>query len=110
MYNKVIKIITWNYFVCRLEPLLARLKEKPNVVLCPVVDNIDDKTLEYSKNGGMSIGGFTWSLHFTWRTVPKKDRQRRGDDPVKSVVFESYIVISQIFKNWHENSRVHFGS
>ena len=95
-------------FVRRLEPLLARIKEKPNVVTCPAVDNIDDKTLEYSKNGGVSIGGFTWSLHFTWRAVPMKDRQRSDADPIKSAVLKvtvllvrySKIGIKKLFRFW----------
>ncbi|ESN91925.1 hypothetical protein HELRODRAFT_104138 [Helobdella robusta] len=69
-----------------LEPILARIQEKPNVVLCPAVDLIDDKNMEYSRNGGISVGGFTWSLHFTWRSVPEKEKKiRKSDaDPVRS--------------------------
>jgi hypothetical protein len=32
---------------CRLEPLLQRIKEKRSAVLVPIIDVIDDKTLEY---------------------------------------------------------------
>ncbi|XP_059168212.1 probable N-acetylgalactosaminyltransferase 9 isoform X3 [Physella acuta] len=51
----------------RIEPLLSRIAEDRTAVLCPIIDAIDDKTLEYSSNGGYQIGGFTWSLHFTWQ-------------------------------------------
>ena len=42
-----------------------------------MIDAIDDKSLEYSKNGGVAVGGFTWSLHFTWREVPAHEKLRR---------------------------------
>ncbi|XP_013399939.1 polypeptide N-acetylgalactosaminyltransferase 13-like isoform X2 [Lingula anatina] len=56
-----------------LEPLLARIGENSSRVLVPGIDAIDSETLEYSKNGGIAVGGFTWSLHFTWSPfVPTK--------------------------------------
>ena len=55
--------------VYRLEPILQRIKDKPKHMVCPGVDAIIDKTLTYSLNGGMALGGFTWSLHFTWEDV-----------------------------------------
>ncbi|CAG5120073.1 unnamed protein product [Candidula unifasciata] len=50
-----------------IEPLLSRINEDRRVVVCPSIDAIDAKTLEYSSNGGYQIGGFSWSLHFTWQ-------------------------------------------
>ncbi|CAG2241440.1 GALNT [Mytilus edulis] len=68
-----------------LEPLLARIKEDRRNVLCPIVDAVMDDTLEYSKNGGYQVGGFTWSMHYTWRDVPEQDRtSRQYTDPVRS--------------------------
>ncbi|CAC5414918.1 GALNT [Mytilus coruscus] len=68
-----------------LEPLLARIKEDRRNVLCPIVDAVLDDTLEYSKNGGYQVGGFTWSMHFTWRDVPERDKtSRQYTDPVRS--------------------------
>lgn len=61
----------------RLEPLLARIKEKRTAVVCPMVDAIDAASLEYSNQGGVQVGGFTWSLHFTWENVPKHEQDRR---------------------------------
>jgi hypothetical protein len=47
------------------------------------VDAIDAGTLEYSKNGGYQVGGFSWSMHFTWRDVPDRDKShRKYTDPV----------------------------
>ena len=70
---------------CRLEPLLARIKESRTAVLCPLVDAINDKTLEHSSYKGMAVGGFTWSLHFTWDPVPQRELKRRKlpSDPIR---------------------------
>ncbi|XP_061193808.1 probable N-acetylgalactosaminyltransferase 9 isoform X2 [Saccostrea echinata] len=68
-----------------IEPILHRIKVSPNSVICPIVDAIDAGTLEYSKNGGYQVGGFSWSLHFTWRDVPIRDKiHRKYTDPVGS--------------------------
>lgn len=69
----------------RLEPLLARILEKRSAVLCPMIDAIDDKTLEYSSNGGVAKGGFSWSLHFTWESVPDVPNKWRNSttDPLR---------------------------
>ena len=51
-----------------LEPLLARIHEEPRAFVVPIIDVIDDKTLEYYHGNGnyFQVGGFTWSGHFTW--------------------------------------------
>ncbi|KAK2711448.1 hypothetical protein QYM36_012572 [Artemia franciscana] len=63
-----------------LEPLLARIKESRTAVLVPIIDVIDDKTLQYFSSNGefFEIGGFTWSGHFTWIHVPEREKKRRG--------------------------------
>lgn len=67
----------------RLEPILSRIEESPRSVVCPIVDAIDAGNLEYSTNGGYQVGGFSWSLHFTWRDVPARDLvHRKYTDPV----------------------------
>ncbi|KAK2178567.1 hypothetical protein NP493_535g01054 [Ridgeia piscesae] len=69
-----------------LEPLLARIKEKRSAILCPLVDAINDKTLEHSKYKGSAVGGFSWSLHFTWDPVSQREQKRRKllTDPIRS--------------------------
>ena len=63
---------------------MARIKEKRSVVLCPMIDAINDKTLEYSGQGGVQIGGFSWNGHFTWRMVPESVRKsNHPTDPVR---------------------------
>ncbi|KAI0220451.1 putative N-acetylgalactosaminyltransferase 9 [Lamellibrachia satsuma] len=69
-----------------LEPLLARIKEKRSAVLCPSIDGISAETMQYQSGGGTAVGGFTWSLHFTWRYTTAKDASYRQSetDPLRS--------------------------
>lgn len=62
----------------RLEPLLARIQEDRTAVLCPEIDLIDKNTLQYGGTGSFSVGGFWWSLHFSWRPIPPHEQQRRA--------------------------------
>merc|ERR1719266_1331584 len=63
-----------------LEPLLARIKENPKAFVVPIIDVIDDKTLEYYHGNGnyFQVGGFTWSGHFTWVDISQSELTRRG--------------------------------
>lgn len=63
-----------------LEPLLQRIKENPMAFVVPIIDVIDDKTLEYYHGNGnyFQVGGFTWSGHFTWVDIPQVEIARRG--------------------------------
>ncbi|GAB6033396.1 hypothetical protein CHUAL_013159 [Chamberlinius hualienensis] len=63
-----------------LEPLLQRIRENRHTVLLPIIDVIDDKSMEFYKNSGthFQIGGFTWSGHFTWIPIPDHELKRRG--------------------------------
>jgi len=74
------------FFTCRLEPILDRIATDNSIVICPMIDAINDKTLEFSMQGGLAVGGFTWSLHFTWRSVPEREQKRRKSeaDPARS--------------------------
>lgn len=47
-----------------LEPLLDRIARNQTTVVCPVIDVIDDTTLEYHwrDSGGVNVGGFDWNL------------------------------------------------
>ena len=77
--------VAWGQLHFRLEPLLARIKESRTAVLCPEIDVIDAHSLKYSGVGGSSVGGFWWSLHFSWRPMPKAERERRqhSTDPIR---------------------------
>jgi polypeptide N-acetylgalactosaminyltransferase len=62
------------------EPILDRIATDRTIVICPMIDAINDKTLEFSKYGGLAVGGFTWSLHFTWRGVPDREQKNRKSE------------------------------
>ncbi|XP_071546365.1 polypeptide N-acetylgalactosaminyltransferase 1 isoform X3 [Panulirus ornatus] len=64
-----------------MEPLLQRIKESRTAVLVPIIDVIDDKTLEYYHGNGryFQVGGFTWSGHFTWIEISEDEQRRRGN-------------------------------
>ena len=64
----------------RLEPILDRIGTDRSIVICPMIDAINDKTMEFSSQGGLAVGGFTWSLHFTWRAVPDREQKHRKSD------------------------------
>ncbi|CAJ0580538.1 unnamed protein product, partial [Mesorhabditis spiculigera] len=70
-----------------VEPILARIHKNPTIVVCPVIDVIDDTTFEYKQSRAVhtNVGGFDWSLTFNWHQIPARDRQGRRDiDPVRS--------------------------
>ena len=73
-YHKLIfiRLLGW------LEPLLDRIARDPTTVVCPVIDVIDDTTLEYHwhDSSGVNVGGFDWNLQFNWHAVPDRERKR----------------------------------
>ena len=52
------------WFTGWLEPLLDRIARDTTTVVCPVIDVVDDTTLEYHwrDSGGVNVGGFDWNL------------------------------------------------
>ncbi|XP_048455303.1 polypeptide N-acetylgalactosaminyltransferase 13 isoform X2 [Rhincodon typus] len=68
-----------------LEPLLARIKENRNAVVCPIIDVISDDTFEYMAGSDMTYGGFNWKLNFRWYPVPQREMDRRKGDRTISV-------------------------
>lgn len=71
-----------------LEPLLDRIARNKTTVVCPVIDVIDDETLEYHyrNSEGVNVGGFDWNLQFNWHAIPEHEKKRRlhPSDPVWS--------------------------
>ncbi|KAM7345648.1 polypeptide N-acetylgalactosaminyltransferase 9 isoform 1-T4 [Cochliomyia hominivorax] len=71
-----------------LEPLLDRIARNSTTVVCPVIDVIDDTTLEYHyrDSGGVNVGGFDWNLQFNWHAVPEREKKRHKNsaEPVYS--------------------------
>lgn len=71
-----------------LEPLLDRIARDSTTVVCPVIDVIDDTTLEYHYHDstGVNVGGFDWNLQFNWHPVPEREKKRHQNsaEPVYS--------------------------
>lgn len=64
-----------------LEPLLDRIARNKTTVVCPVIDVIDDATLEYHysrDSSGVNVGGFDWNLQFNWHAVPERERAQHS--------------------------------
>jgi len=58
--------------------LLQRIKDNRKAVVTPVIESINDKTLEFnSMDGDVMIGGFNWDGDFTWIKVPEYEKRRR---------------------------------
>lgn len=55
-----------------LEPLLARIKESREVVICPVIDIISDDNFSYTKTFENHWGAFNWQLSFRWFSSDRK--------------------------------------
>ncbi|CAF1460935.1 unnamed protein product [Rotaria sp. Silwood1] len=77
-----------------LEPLLFRIKEKRSAILCPMIDMISDHDMSYGGTGSGSVGGFWWSLHFTWIPTPQRilDAQKSKIDPYPSPTMAGGLV------------------
>ena len=84
-----------NCIFFRLEPILYRIHQDRTVVLCPMIDAINDKTLEFSRQGGLAVGGFTWALHFTWRSLPEREQKRRTSeaDPARCFYYDELMIL-----------------
>ncbi|KJH53125.1 glycosyltransferase, group 2 family protein [Dictyocaulus viviparus] len=61
-----------------LEPLVQRISEKRNAIICPIVDSISAEDFKYyGDKYSVSVGGFSWALHFTWENIPEREKNRR---------------------------------
>ena len=91
-----------------LEPLLDRIARDPTTVVCPVIDVIDDTTLEYhwKDSGGVNVGGFDWNLQVSRNSflavisrklyaMPSGDRLGLGNRLIASKI---YKIISLAFR------------
>lgn len=64
-----------------LEPLLDEINRNYSIVVTPVIDVIDDQTLQYHYGSAKStsIGGFDWNLQFNWHAIPEREHKRRSN-------------------------------
>ncbi|VDM62274.1 unnamed protein product [Angiostrongylus costaricensis] len=61
-----------------LEPLVQRISEKRDAIICPSIDDISAHNMRYNADKySTSIGGFSWALHFTWEGLPEREKNRR---------------------------------
>lgn len=59
-----------------LEPLLHRLSQAPQTVVCPVIDIINDQTFAYSRSFDSHWGAMNWALSFRWFSVGARELKR----------------------------------
>ena len=64
-----------------LEPLLARIAERPKTVVCPLIDIIDPDTFRYVE-APVCMGGFNWGLFFKW-DYPSENYFKSDADYIK---------------------------
>lgn len=71
-----------------LEPMVELIKKDRTTVVCPIIDVIDDKTLQYmgTSSDFYQIGGFNWKGEFIWINTPEAWRKARKSkaDPMRS--------------------------
>eukprot|EP00105_Crassostrea_gigas_P026669 XP_011447699.1 PREDICTED: polypeptide N-acetylgalactosaminyltransferase 5 isoform X1 [Crassostrea gigas] len=71
------------------EPLIDPIARNWSTVMTPVIDVIDKETFQYGFQAASAtnVGGFDWSLMFTWHFVPETEQKRRQNKhylPVRS--------------------------
>lgn len=69
-----------------LESLLARIAEDPTVVVCPVIDIINDDTFAYVKSFELHWGALNWNLQFRWFTLGGTELRRRKKDTTQPFI------------------------
>uniref|UniRef100_A0A2R5LLE0 Polypeptide N-acetylgalactosaminyltransferase n=1 Tax=Ornithodoros turicata TaxID=34597 RepID=A0A2R5LLE0_9ACAR len=71
-----------------LEALLQPIKDSRTTVVCPIIDVIDDKSLQYMGTSAdfFQLGGFNWRGEFIWINIPTEWKRARKSkaDPVRT--------------------------
>ncbi|KAK7080202.1 Polypeptide N-acetylgalactosaminyltransferase 14, partial [Halocaridina rubra] len=83
-------------------PLLELIRQKPKAIVCPVIDVIDQDTLDYRATGTVLKGGFDWGLHFRWVPLTPEEKETRKDvtSPYRSPVIAGGLFL--IWRKWWE--------
>lgn len=89
-----------------LQPLVKAIKDDPTTVICPVIDVISDKNLEYSVGDRyyFQVGGFTWSGHFTWIDIPEDFTKKHPTTAVESPTMAGGLFAMDRNYFWHLGS------
>ena len=63
-----------------IEPLLDSIGRNWTTAVTPVIDSINDDTLKFNYQAARAtnVGGFDWSLTFTWHAIPEAEMKRRN--------------------------------
>uniref|UniRef100_A0A0K0E515 Polypeptide N-acetylgalactosaminyltransferase n=1 Tax=Strongyloides stercoralis TaxID=6248 RepID=A0A0K0E515_STRER len=70
-----------------LEPIVERISQNRKAIVCPAIDHISAESMAYSGSPELhSVGGFRWSLHFTWDPISERVKKtlKSNTDPVPS--------------------------
>ncbi|XP_068454402.1 polypeptide N-acetylgalactosaminyltransferase 6-like [Clinocottus analis] len=76
-----------------LEPLLARIVERPAAVVSPRISTIDHNDLKLKKPDPNWLyhvrGNFNWKLQFGWELIPEEERKERTNEthPIRTPTF-----------------------
>lgn len=71
-----------DYITGWLEPLLDRIAANKSNVVTPVIDVVDDNTLQYKYGSARAtnLGGFDWNLQFNWHGIPERILSKRKSE------------------------------
>ncbi|KAJ8314165.1 hypothetical protein KUTeg_008726 [Tegillarca granosa] len=63
-----------------IQPLLYEIYLNKTTAVTPVIDVISDETFafQFQPAKNTNVGGFDWSLTFTWHGIPESERRRRN--------------------------------
>ncbi|KAI2810439.1 polypeptide N-acetylgalactosaminyltransferase, partial [Blomia tropicalis] len=84
-----------------LEPLLQRISIDHKIVVCPVIDIINDQTFAYSRSFDSHWGAINWELNFRWFSVGHRELKRmRLRNYDQTSTYPSPIMAGGLFSIW----------
>ena len=86
--------------VVRYEPIAARIKESRTTIVCPTIDSISDHSISYSGGGGMAVGGFHWTMDFTWIYRPLEAGKTQADPMASPTMAGGLFAVNREY--WNE--------
>lgn len=84
-------IRSYVFFIGWFEFFLDRIVENKFIVVCFVIDVIEDDFFKYQYGNVrvISIGGFDWNMQFNWYAIFEYERKRRS---FKDYFFVRYLL------------------
>lgn len=81
-----------------LEPLLHRIAANRKVVICPVIDIINDQTFAYTRSFNAHWGAINWGLSFRWYSLGHRElSQMRAKNYDETSTFRTPIMAGGLF-------------